>query len=649
VQAAREFLLSMQQFLAGLPRAAAQGKPPDASLEAAVSLVPVKTATLQDQPQGGLQSDRLDEAALIASLLQELLQDVLALQPGQPSGGSAHGATDTPPTSTAAIPQGGAAGEEQSTAVSFDGAELKLPQSLMQLLMKLPTLAGRLAEKLSQLSGGGIRVALQGDSLTLLPARQLSTPWSVAANAAPGLPAVQAEAAVLPGIAPVSSASPSAGWLFGQQSAQPEATPVSLAQPAKAGPAPLVIDLPEEGLKLSLRPAVQPENAAGTVSASVLQPAAAAANFELRLSSSGEDAAELRARLSITRLDSAPPGAAMPTAEQGKLGLANLSVPPATTQHFAFAPQPTRNPGTPQAAQVLLDASPAGPLAQSVLRQTAVLDPTTSQPLLSSFVSLPAEVIGQQPVASAKGPAVLSGLDGPADKASAAELLQQSKVVAVKAELDAPLNVQKSVSPAIAGADEVPTAVRVEGQPAPQVTPGPEPQPEADPQVIQVSPQLLQFSSPAAGQAGYAEALRAMFPRIAEVAQHYQQYGNGLYHAQLELDPPALGKVLVNIAVRGETVSLQLAVLSPASKEQLAAGSAQLRQSLQDAGLNVAEMRIVTLDPEERDASGEKQTGGNQPDRQHEQGQTAEDARALAAAIKSAPRWEAALKTAGAA
>jgi flagellar hook-length control protein FliK len=608
---------------------------------------------LQQQPQAAVHTEALDEAALLAGLLQELLQQMLALQPGPPSGRLAQASDDGQPAATALIPQAQPGGDNPSGSSAFNGAELKLPQSLMQLLMKLPELAGRLAEKLSQLSGGGVRVALQGDSLTLLPARQLSTPWSVAANAAPGLPAVQTEVAVLPGIAPAGPPSPSAGWLFGQPAATPEALPDTAAQLLADAPAALHIDLPEEGLRLSLRPALPVAEARGSNQASAQQVAAAPANFELVLSTSGEDAAELRASLSVTRLDTAALDAALPAlAFKQPAAVADATVQPGSSTQSGIAVQPVHHAVPAKDAQLLPAADRAdleGAPAPNLLRQTAVLDLTRTQPLLSSFVTLPDSVIGQQPSPAAKAAALLPGLDSPAGKAMAAELLRQSQVAQIKAELSAQLDVQKSVRPATLGVAEPPAAVSIEGLPVPEATPVPAPLPDTTPQVIQVSPQLLQFSNPAAGPVGYTDALRAMFPRIAELAQHYQQYGNGLYHAQLELDPPALGKVYVNIAVRGETVSLQLAVLSPASKEQLAAGSAQLRQSLQDAGLNVADMRIVSLDPEERDASGEKQTGGNQPGRQGQQGQSAEDARAQAQALKSAPRWEAALKTAGAA
>jgi flagellar hook-length control protein FliK len=140
-------------------------------------------------------------------------------------------------------------------------------------------------------------------------------------------------------------------------------------------------------------------------------------------------------------------------------------------------------------------------------------------------------------------------------------------------------------------------------------------------------PQLLQFTSPVP-QPDYSGALRAALGRINELVQHYKAAGEGLYNAQLELDPPALGKLFINVLVRGDNVAIQVAAVSPASREQLQAGAAQLRQGLIDSGLNVAEMRIVSLDPED----GQSGAGHDSSSQQEGQGNQRGN--------KSAPRWE---------
>lgn len=143
-------------------------------------------------------------------------------------------------------------------------------------------------------------------------------------------------------------------------------------------------------------------------------------------------------------------------------------------------------------------------------------------------------------------------------------------------------------------------------------------------------PQLLQFTVQLP-QPDYSSALRSTLDRINTLVQHYKAAGDGLYNAQLELDPPALGKLFINVLVRGDNVAIQVAAVSPASREQLQAGAAQLRQGLIDSGLNVAEMRIVTLDPDDSE-SGPGHGGASQ-----QQGQSGQGGQQGG---KSTPRWE---------
>lgn len=123
--------------------------------------------------------------------------------------------------------------------------------------------------------------------------------------------------------------------------------------------------------------------------------------------------------------------------------------------------------------------------------------------------------------------------------------------------------------------------------------------------------QLLQFASSQAATQPYTGLQYAELTQqlLAETAQA-RAAGNGLYHARLELNPPELGQMYVNISVRGETVSLQLAVVSAAPREQLRESLNQLHQSLAEAGLDVVELRVVTLDEQQDQPQQRRQESG---------------------------------------
>lgn len=125
--------------------------------------------------------------------------------------------------------------------------------------------------------------------------------------------------------------------------------------------------------------------------------------------------------------------------------------------------------------------------------------------------------------------------------------------------------------------------------------------------VDSVPTQLMQFSgsrlevTPFTGLQ-YLELAERVMDRVAVA----KTSGNGNYQARLDLNPPNLGKLVVNISVRGDAVALQLACLSNIPKEQLKDSLEALRQSLEDAGLNVTELRIDEVDADE------EQNGGSQ-------------------------------------
>lgn len=147
----------------------------------------------------------------------------------------------------------------------------------------------------------------------------------------------------------------------------------------------------------------------------------------------------------------------------------------------------------------------------------------------------------------------------------------------------------------------------------------------------QLPVQLMQFSSRELTLRPYAGLeFHELAGRLLEHAAAARSQGDGLYRLTLELNPPSLGRMSVNIAVRGDNVALQLAVASAVPREQLKGNLAALRQSLEEAGLNVVELRVVTVDPDGQPA---RQYREQQPQPQPE---TAADDEALRLAFSQA-------------
>jgi flagellar hook-length control protein FliK len=81
--------------------------------------------------------------------------------------------------------------------------------------------------------------------------------------------------------------------------------------------------------------------------------------------------------------------------------------------------------------------------------------------------------------------------------------------------------------------------------------------------------------------------------------------------AQLQLDPPNLGRVQVSLAVQGNTVALQLSTSNLNARRELRESLAALKQSLTEAGLQVTDIEIVAQ-ASQPGAAGEEQGGAEQ-------------------------------------
>lgn len=611
------------------------------------------------------------DAAMLAVQLSALLQGAVQ---EQPAAGPAQSARSEPQTGTLAPdPDGPAAQSAEGLLVKLDTLRRLLPQAGARLAQVLTrTIGAQVGAQLSQ-----VRIELTSPA----PSGAVGSGLATTEPERPAMPAViqlTGEASKLIGGTATISGSESLRWLEGVLASGKQAQVRSLVGNAATEPGPGLllagsghhgagIEL-AEGLILTL------DELAGEPASPDRQ------SFLVQIQAQTPESPQISARLTLQvakpdLLATAEPAGFRPAAIN--LGAAahllqgQPRFPPQLRQlgepegavGIAHYPLFTRALGEPE----LEAPAPAGPsqLVHKRLQQIMTAPRTTAVPSVRSETAreLPSAVVVQAPpITGSRLPeattARLQKMGQPAitlmpGKAVAVELPagQESRLTANTQEAassrqTAVMAAQKATQPLMADPAVTETP---EVAPLPEVqrtTPvlprplaGPQPEAAESPASAAVlAPQLLQFVSQTPQSApDYTAALHSMLGRINELAQHYRAAGDGLYNAQLELDPPALGKLFINVLVRGDNVAIQVAAVSPASREQLQAGAAQLRQGLIDSGLNVAEMRIVSLDPDEE--QGEPGHGRSS----REEGQGGQQGR------KSAPRWEPPLKVAGSA
>ncbi|MCB1188361.1 flagellar hook-length control protein FliK, partial [bacterium] len=139
------------------------------------------------------------------------------------------------------------------------------------------------------------------------------------------------------------------------------------------------------------------------------------------------------------------------------------------------------------------------------------------------------------------------------------------------------------------------------------IQPGGGPQLAAHPQVGQDVPQrLLQFSTPQVGTDVSGYALDEIRQQLMDKVSEFRNAGNGLYNLKLDLYPKELGRMIVNIAVRGDNVAMQVAVLNRGQRDQLQRSLDALRDSLEEDGLSVVDMRVLDISG----GAGQQQAAG---------------------------------------
>lgn len=130
------------------------------------------------------------------------------------------------------------------------------------------------------------------------------------------------------------------------------------------------------------------------------------------------------------------------------------------------------------------------------------------------------------------------------------------------------------------------------------------------PQTVTALPDhLLRFSAPVSGNiSGYA--MDEIQQQLMERVRDLRNAGDGLYNIKLDLYPKELGRMIVNIAIRGSNVAMQMAVVNQDPSAELKKSLAELKKSLEEEGLSVVDLRVITLGNKEgRDSgSGNKST-----------------------------------------
>lgn len=99
-----------------------------------------------------------------------------------------------------------------------------------------------------------------------------------------------------------------------------------------------------------------------------------------------------------------------------------------------------------------------------------------------------------------------------------------------------------------------------------------------------------------------------MVQRFAPVMrqQLITMVSNGVQQAEIRLDPPELGAMMVRVQVHGDQTQVQFHVTQPQTRDMLEQAMPRLREMLQEQGMNLADSHISQGGREQ----GEQQ-GGN--------------------------------------
>jgi flagellar hook-length control protein FliK len=97
--------------------------------------------------------------------------------------------------------------------------------------------------------------------------------------------------------------------------------------------------------------------------------------------------------------------------------------------------------------------------------------------------------------------------------------------------------------------------------------------------------------------------------QIARVVRPLRLGNDGAYELALDLTPAELGRVRIDVELRGATISLNLRADNPATRELLQTSLGQLRSELEAAGLHAGNLDVGGRGPGEQSAPGQERNG----------------------------------------
>ena len=98
--------------------------------------------------------------------------------------------------------------------------------------------------------------------------------------------------------------------------------------------------------------------------------------------------------------------------------------------------------------------------------------------------------------------------------------------------------------------------------------------------------------------------------QVARVVRPLRLSTDGAYELALDLTPAELGRVRIDVELRGSTISLSLRADNPATRELLAGSMNQLRSELESAGLHAGHLDVGGRGTDGRGAPGQERRPG---------------------------------------
>lgn len=262
--------------------------------------------------------------------------------------------------------------------------------------------------------------------------------------------------------------------------------------------------------------------------------------------------------------------------------------------------------GTADAIAVVPDGTDAVPVAAvAAVADEAV--PQPAAPVLTGDAVAPAA-----PPASATGQVAGESAETPDTPTTSAT------PVAVDADADAPATPATPATPAqphaAARADAGPAAVPAPGVPTAAEAAG---GPDVDRGTVAVPATPATPATSAGERTGAAAPARPAAPaadphvQVARVVRPLRLGNDGAYELALDLTPAELGRVRIDVELRGATISLSLRADNPATRELLQSSLDQLRSELEAAGLQAGDLDVGGRGASDRSAGEQQGAAGD--------------------------------------